>query len=134
MALHGLDSLRQALDDIDRPVNNKLKVIVLQGFGNIAGGSALDTGRARSNWFLKIGSASNQTTAQTNSDPHLDKMPENILGKHLFYANNLPYINMLEYGGYPGDGPKTKQGYSDHAVGGWVRKELLIMRAAIRAI
>ena len=134
MALHGLDSLRQALDDIDRPVNNKLKTIYLQGLGNIAGGSPVDEGRARSNWFLKVGSKSNETTQQTNGDPHLDRMPESVLGKMVFYANNLPYINTLEYGGYAGDGPKTSQGYSDQAVGGWVRKELLIMRAAIRVI
>ena len=137
MALHGLDSLRQALDDIDRPVNNKLKVIYLQGLGNIAIGgpvARIGGGRSRSNWFLKVGSPSNETTEQKNQDPHLDKMPVNVLGKQVFYANNMPYINKLEYGGYPGDGPKTKNGYSDQAVGGWVRKELLIMRAAIRAI
>ena len=134
MPLHGLDNLRQALSDIDEPINNALKGIMLQGLGNIAGGTPVDEGRTRSNWFLKVGSASNQTTEQTNGDPHLGPMPQNILGKKLFYANNLPNINKLEYGGYPGNGPKTINGYSDQAVGGWVRKELLVMRAAIRAL
>jgi hypothetical protein len=133
MALKGLDNMRQALMEIDRPLNNKLKGIYLQGLGNIASGTPVDESRARSNWFLSIGSPSNETTEQDNGDPHLDKMPQSVLGKRVFYTNNMPYINKLEYGGY-GDGPKTAQGYSDQAVGGWVRKELLIMRQGIRNI
>ena len=133
MALKGLDNMRQALMEIDRPLNNKLKGIYLQGLGNIASGTPVDESRARSNWFLSIGSPSNETTEQDNGDPHLDKMPQSVLGKRVFYTNNMPYINKLEYGGY-GDGPKTAQGYSDQAVGGWVRKELLLMRAGIRKI
>ena len=137
MALHGLNSLRDALSAIDEPVNDKLKVIYLQGLGNIALGgpvAQVEGGRSRSNWFLKVGSPSNETTEQKNQDTHLDRMPQNVLGKRIFYANNLPYINTLEYGGFPGNGPKTRDGYSDQAVGGWVRKELLIMRAGIRNI
>ena len=132
MALHGLDSLRQALDDIDIPVNRELRVIYMQGLNNV-GWAPIDQGRAAGNWFLKENRPSTETTTSTNGGNDLDKMPQWVLGKHLYYANNMPYINKLEYGGY-GDGPKTLQGYSDQAVGGWVRKELLIMRAAIRAI
>lgn len=133
MALKGLTNVKKALSKIDEPYNKKLKGIYLQGLGNIAGGGPIDEGHLRSNWFLKVGSPSNETTTQTNEDPHLDRMPANVLGKRIFYANNLPYININEYGGY-GDGPKTRGGFSDQSVGGWVRKELLIMRSAIRKI
>lgn len=133
MALRGVNNLREALDNIDVPINNKLKGIFLQALNNIASGTPVDEGRARSNWFLKVGSPSNETTTQTNGDPHLDRMPANVIGVRLFYSNNLPYINKLEYGGY-NEGPKTLSGYSDQAVGGWVRGELLRMRLGIRSI
>jgi hypothetical protein len=134
MALKGLGNVRKALGEVEKPLNKHLRGIFLQGLGNIAGGGPVDEGRARSNWFLKIGSPSNKTTKQINGDPHLGRMSTNVLGKKIFYTNNLPYISKLEYGGFPGNGPKTALGYSDQAVGGWVRVELLRMRKGIRAI
>jgi hypothetical protein len=134
MPIRGLDGIRRSLSDVGDESNVKLRGILLQGLGNIAGGTPVDEGRARSNWFLKVGSPSNETTTQTNGDPHLDRMPNRVIGVRMFYANNLPYINKLEYGGYPSDGPKTRLGYSDQAVGGWVRSELLRIRAGIRTI
>lgn len=141
MALKGLRGVKMALAEIDKPINNKLKAIYLQGLGNVAGGTPVDEdggGRSRSNWFLSVGKPSNETTSQKNGDPHLDNMPANVLGKRVFYTNNMPYINTLEYGGYRGVGPKTVAAgggiYSDQRPGGWVRKELLVIRAAIRGI
>ena len=65
-------------------------------------------------------------------------MPKSILGKRLFFTNNLPYINKLEYGGYPNPPKnvtgKTAGGFSLQAPIGWVRKELKKMRKAIRNI
>lgn len=138
MPVLGIESLRKKMAEIDEPLNDQLKAIYLQGLGNIATGTPVDDGRARSNWFLSVGTPSSETTNETDGDPHLDRMPDSILNKTVYYANNLPYIVNLEYGGYPGVGPKTQSGaggiYSDQAVGGWVRKELLIMRSAIRKI
>jgi len=133
MPLKGVKSVRQAISKADEPYNKKLKGVFLQGLGNISAGTPVDEGRAAGNWFLKVGNPSTETTSSTNGGDDLDKMPQWVLGKKLFYANNMPYINMLEYGGYD-DGAKTRLGYSDQAVGGWVRKELLIMRKGIRNI
>ena len=36
-------------------------------------------------------------------------------------ANNLPYAHVIEYGGYPGDGPNTVGGFSKQAPAGVVR-------------
>lgn len=36
-------------------------------------------------------------------------------------ANNLPYAPVVEYGGYPGDGPNTVGGFSKQAPSGMVR-------------
>jgi hypothetical protein len=123
MALKGIASLQKALSEIDEQQNKKLKGIFLQGLGNIASGTPVDEGRARSNWFLTVGSATTEKTQQENGDPHLGKMPNRVLGVRLFYSNNMPYINRLEY-----------DGHSDQAPFGWVRSELLMMRAAIRKI
>jgi hypothetical protein len=71
---------------------------------------------------------------KSGNNTDVEKMPKSVLGKRLFYTNNLPYINVLEYGGFPGNGPKTALGYSDQAVGGWVRVEMHKMRKAIRGI
>ena len=138
MGLKGLDNVKAAIADIDKPINDKLRGFYLQALGNIAGGAPIDEGRTRSNFFLKVGTQSTETTDDTSGNPHLEPMPDWVLGKKIFYVNNLPNIVTLEYGGYPGVGPKTAVGpggiYSDQAVGGWVRKELLVLRAAIRTI
>lgn len=138
MALIGRKKVASSINKLIVAKNDKLRTVFLQGLGNIAKGSPIDEGRARSNWFLKVGSPSNEKINSTNGDPHLDKMPDVVIGKRLFYANNLPYINALEYGLYKGVGTKTVLSnggiYSDQAAGGWVRSELLRMRAGIRKI
>jgi hypothetical protein len=40
-------------------------------------------------------------------------------------ANNLPYANVIEYGGYQGDGPNTVGGFSKQAPQGVVRVNVL---------
>lgn len=134
MALHGAANVMAAIEAEIELRNDLLRAAILQSLGNIAVGTPVDQSRAASNWFLKIGSPSNKTTNSTNGDPHLNTMPNLVLGKRIFYVNNMPYINKLEYGGYPGDGPKTTGGFSNLAIGGWVRTELLIMRQSIRNI
>ena len=138
MPLVGLKRVKVAVKAVDKPLNNQLRGIMLQGLGNIAEGTPIDQGRAGSNWFLKVGSPSAEVTDDTSGNPHLETMPEWVLGKKLYYTNNLPYINALEYGGYRGVGEKTIASaggiYSKLAIGGWVRTELMIMRAGIRKI
>jgi len=135
MPLKGLPEMRKALKKVDEPYNTALRAIYFQGLGNIAGGTPEDTGRAAGNWFMRDGTPSTESTTSTNGGDDLDKMPQWVLGKRLYYANNMPYINMLEYGGYPGTGPNTINGWSRRVdIGGWVRVELLSMRKGIRNI
>ena len=74
-------------------------------------------------------------------------MPQKVLNNKMFFTNNLPYIETLEYGGYPspvkkGTWNKKKKAYeirssgtfSDQAVGGWVRKTLRVMAKKIRSL
>ncbi|GAF96509.1 unnamed protein product, partial [marine sediment metagenome] len=121
------------------PVNRRLKAIYLQGLGNISIGTPIDEGRAANNWFLTENAPFGGTTTLTSGNNSFEeRMPQSVIGKKLYYTNNMPYIMALEYGLYKGVGPKTVAGdggiYSDQAVGGWVRKELLTIRAAIRNI
>lgn len=148
MPLHGLDSTRAGMLAMRSRLNTSLKAVYLQGLGNIAGGTPVLEGRARNNWFLTTGTPFGGTTTTTSgNESYVYRMPSMVLGKKLYFTNNMPYINLLEYGGYPNPvkkgtyNKKTKQyekhtlfGYSDQAVGGWVRGEMLMMRSAIRRI
>jgi hypothetical protein len=89
----------------------------------------VDTGRARANWFTTIGAPSSYSTS--DADP--SAMEEDLhsvlasfrIGDDVYIVNNLPYINVLEYGLFPnppkaGTG-KTVGGFSTQAPAGMVR-------------
>lgn len=78
-------------------------------------------GRARSNWFLSQLTPSTKTTEATKRTK-TPVLPKNVLDKKIYFTNNLPYINRLEYG------------YSQQAPNGWVRKALILMQNQIRAL
>jgi len=62
-------------------------------------------------------------------------MPKIVLNKKIFYTNNLPYIGVLEYGGFPvPGGDLTSGGFSKQAPEGWVRKTLIQMQNKIRSL
>jgi hypothetical protein len=54
------------------------------------------------------------------------------LGSLTWLSNNLPYIEKLEYGGYP-DGPNTIGGFSKQAPAGMVRVNMARITAHVRA-
>lgn len=58
-------------------------------------------------------------------DATVNKMIEFILNnpywQDVTLTNNLPYAPVVEFGGYPGDGPNTIGGYSKQAPAGMVR-------------
>jgi len=148
MPLIGADNVKKEIRATRKRLNTGLKAVYLQGLGNIAAGTPVDEGRARNNWFLTTGSPfSGVTNTTAGNESYIYRMPSIVLGKKLYFTNNMPYINMLEYGGYPSPvkrgtyNKQTKQyekhtlfGYSDQAVGGWVRGEMLMMRSAIRSL
>ena len=138
MPLIGLSDVIGAIDDIESGLNDKLRDVYLKGFKDITERTPEDTRAAQSNYFISVGAPSNKTTDDTSGNPHLEDMPAWVLGKKIYYTNNLPYMVTLEYGGYKGVGPKTQRGpagiFSTQGVGGFVRRELLVMRAAIRRI
>ena len=88
----------------------------------------VDSGQARWNWQASIGSPA--STKLTGSDKSGSKSISNASsiagsapGNIFFLTNNMPYINKLEFGGYPSPSPsgKTSSGYSTQAPNGMVR-------------
>jgi len=140
MPLLGKEKFKKLTDEGYESINNDLRGVYLQGLFNIVKGTPVDEGRARNNWFLSIGAPSGKTTTSKAKGlgalRQLRQMPKRVLNRKIFYTNNLPYIETLEYGGYPdpSKGEKTAGGFSKQAPGGWVRGVLIAMSNKIRAL
>lgn len=146
MPLIGRENVDKAIVELTKQTNNNLREIYFHGLSKMMIGTPVDTGRARSNWFLTTGIPSNSTTPSKSRKENID-LPKNILGKKIYFTNNLPYIGALEYGGYPSpvkNGTWNKKrgsfeirsisGFSDQAPKGWIRIELIKMRNKIKAL
>lgn len=86
----------------------------------------VDAGRAKAGWQASKGSGI--TTAKNGRDPSgyetIGAIRAQCFGEDgtLYYTNNEPYINMLEYGGYSGNGRRTTAaGFSTQAPAGMAR-------------
>ena len=58
----------------------------------------------------------------------------NAKKRSVIIINRTPYIRLLEFGGYPGDGPRTIGGYSTQAPKGMVRISLAELRTELRTL
>lgn len=117
----------------------------------------VDTGRARASWGLAQGKPGRGvapekeysegeaerhaktvlTTVRPGSPGLFRRVLRKVLGgglKPYWVFNNLPYIEKLEFGGFPGDGPKTIGGYSTQAPAGMVRVSLAEAVVNLRAV
>ncbi len=102
------------------------RVTVIKFFGQVVEASPVDTGRFRANWFVTISAPS--VRVQPNSEKTEDEVNRRIvrkvnssIGARIFYlTNNLPYAEVIEFGGYP-QGPKVQNGFSRQAPKGVVR-------------
>ncbi len=89
--------------------------------------SPVDTGRFRANWMVSGRQPDTTTTFELDKSGSktIDKMTNFILSASDYgmftLSNNLPYAHVIEYGGYPGDGPNTVGGFSKQAPQGVVR-------------
>jgi hypothetical protein len=153
MPLIGLDKVEKAIDNIVLEENKRVKAIYTKYLSAIITMTPVhfkDGGRLRNNWFLTTGkpSASSSRKAEgeaaTGSHNSVSKMPEFVMDKTIYFTNNLPYANVVEYGGYPKNpkkgtntsltkGKPTYQflsinGYSAQRPNGMVRINLVKMR------
>jgi hypothetical protein len=108
-----------------------MRQVSLKLFSAIIKASPVDTGRFRMNWQATYSVPAKSVLA--GSDPTgaaaINTMADVVLKNPLWFdfvlANNLPYANVIEYGGYPGDGPNTVGGYSRQAPQGVVRVNVI---------
>ena len=147
MPLHGADDVKEMIAKSKRDINLSLRKIYIKGLSEIVKGTPVDTGRARNNWFLTQGKPSTKTDKGNQKRNETAKTPKTVLGKKVYFTNNLPYIGTLEYGGYPNPVKKgsynkkkkkyiklSKGGYSLQAPKGWVRAALIRMQNKIRSL
>jgi hypothetical protein len=146
MPLIGLDKVEKAIDNIVLEQNKKVKAIYSEGLGAMITATPVhfkDGGRLKNNWFLTTGKTSQSSRGPNKrgsaSYSSLDKMPEYVLDKVIYFTNNMSYANVVEYGGYPKN-PKygtwtgssfqnlSQNGYSIQAPSGMVRINLVKMR------
>lgn len=144
MPIKGIDNVKKAIAKNKKQANIDVKSIYFSGLSTIIKGTPVDEGRARNNWFLTIGhpfglSGRDSDKTGAGSDASLMTMPPHVLNKKIYFSNNLPYIGVLEYGGYPklNNGRKTIGGYSTQLTPfkspkGWVRATLISMAKEIK--
>ena len=124
------DELSKALKSSDVEIkaraNIAIRVATIKTWGKIIRMTPVDSGRARSNWFIGLSVGSEVNTVNRRRGPqYIDRnLPQDLLTTKVFMYNNLPYIETLEFGGY-GEGPKTAGGFSTQAPQGMVRVSLL---------
>lgn len=151
MPIKGLSKVYKAMDKAQQNLNNKVAAIYIEGLKRVVLATpvgVIDGGRARNNWFLSADSPSSKVTQLGSSSGHssiarIEGMPKIVLGRKLYFTNNMPYIETLEYGGYPNPPKKgslingnyvklSNGGYSKQAPNGMARISIEKMAAAIR--
>lgn len=102
--------------------------------------SPIDQGRFVGSWGIergKIGSESLPKGSKGTKEAALLKIKSlsfsNPFSTYWIY-NNLPYAAVIEYGLYPGTGPKTIEGYSTQAPAGVVRVAIADVEAHLHEL
>lgn len=135
MPLKGKENIRNGVNEILALKESKFRGAMITTFSNIVIETPVDTGRARANWFLTVGQPSTEITNSVTLSGEADNVPKKPFGKKTFFTNNMPYIETLEFGRYPGlDTEKVVGGFSRMAPKGWVRKHVRLFFKAIKKL
>ena len=125
-ATFGLD-LRAFSQKTGIRMDQVLRKVVLDMTGEIVQLTPFDTGLAKNNYFWgreRLDSVeTNPDTSGAASVGRASSFAATVQGGGVFYiTNNLPYILMLEFGGYHGPTEKvTAEGFSKQAPAGMAR-------------
>lgn len=117
-------------DFCDRAKKNPetvMRAVSLKLFSAIIQSSPVDTGRFRMNWQAagpvpRGGIVAGEDKTGSSATASAQTFITNSSAWQEFtLTNNLPYANVIEFGGYTGDGPNTSGGFSKQAPKGVVR-------------
>ncbi len=123
------EQIRDFAIDFSNLSDEIFRVTTIKFFGQIVEASPVQTvggGRFRANWFATINTPStkiepNATTSENQVNQRIERKINGAIEPRVFWlTNNLPYSEVIEFGGY-GDGPKTVGGFSRQAPKGVVR-------------
>lgn len=121
------ESIQNFIKKANKNAELVVRQVTIKLYSAIILASPVDTGRFRMNWQATtdtpatgviIGndpSGSRAINAATNFVTNSAQWDE------FRFTNNLPYAEVIEFGGYPGDGPNTTGGFSKQAPQGVVR-------------
>lgn len=133
MANYSDDDIPNFAENTIRKLDTLLRMTAIELFRRVILKTPVDTGRARGNWQTEIGRFTKGEIEQIKSEEQvlkemIEKVTQGDIEKGFYMANNLPYIQKLEYGGYP-QSPKvptgkTIGGFSKQAPQGMVRISL----------
>ena len=131
MPLIGLDKVHKAVDKLVDNQNKKVRAVYIQGLSAVITGTPVsfkDGGRLRNNWFLSVESPSSgygrkaEGKSATGSHASVARMPSYVIDKVIYFTNNSPYANIVEYGLYPKNpklGSFTGSGYQKLSTNGY---------------
>ena len=147
MPIKGMDNVKKAMAKTKSDSNVRLYALFFDGLSEIIKETPVDTGRVRNSWFLTKGqpfslsSGRSEDKSGSGSISSLSTMPDKVLNNKIYFTNNMPYIETLEFGGYPNPsaGTKTSGGYSKQLIPfntpkGWVRSNIIRMANKVRSI
>ena len=130
--------VKKFADQFDEGAEAAIRGTSIKLFSAIVESSPVDEGRFRGNWFATGVTPSSKVTE--NRDPKGDKTISAIVDKinglkewdFFTVTNNLPYSEVIEFGGYP-DGPNTIGGFSKQAPAGVLRVNVLRFNSLLEA-
>lgn len=124
--------MRQVLLKFNERTNRDVHLGIRKLHERIVNRTPEDTGQTAASWYMsdrgelgKVQPPGNYS-APINSAIAMSKLPAKVLGKTITIANHIPWIPKLEFGGYPGGGPRTTpDGFSTQAPRGMARISII---------
>ena len=107
--------------DIEKRYDRALRATMMAMTVEVIGGTPVDTGRAKGNWQVSVGSPNNSVSESNDKTQknnisgakiaQANNQISSAIGDVYYLTNNLPYIGVLEF----------KPEFSNKQEAGWVR-------------
>lgn len=114
-------AIDKAADLLDISVNDVVRVLSFQIFSGVVMKTPVDLGHLRAAWNMSLNTEDYVTSAGQRGN---NSLPADLGRWPIVYiTNGLPYAAVVEYGLYPGIGPKTVSGENPTTGGGIFSKQ-----------